>query len=239
MKLYAKSWLSLKNNLLYLPIPMLTDLTTILFILLFGGFYKAATLERYTALFSSAIKAQPADAELKVILYSTLLLFAAIYIAFTLLQSVSWYWSYKFCQNKVKFSKILKNYARYNLLWVFLFMIVTVIHKLALINDTFTGGLGPDNSTINGVASIFYFIVIYFALVSYLMLPLKIGLKKGNIIIPVLFLIWVTYLVLDYIALLAGSVSQILGIVVSMLILLPIFIWARVYLILAMKEVLK
>lgn len=237
MKLYTKSWSLLKDNLRYLPIPMLTDLLTLTFILFLANFYKFVTIERFSALLTSAVQAQPAGNELQFIILSTLILYMAIYISFTLLQSVSWYWSYKFCKIQLKFSKILKHYALYNLIWTVLLLIITVIHKLLLISDTFVGG--DNNAAITAVAGIFYFIIFYLAIISYLMQPLKTGIKKGNIIIPVLFLIWVTYQVLDYFAFLSGSISQILGVVVSMFILLPIFVWARNYLILAMKEVLK
>lgn len=236
MRLYAKSWLALKNNIFLLPIPMLADLLTIVLLLYFNMIYRNTTIQHYSNLFISTMQAQPAASELASIIASTLLLYTAIYIVYTLLQSASWYWSYKFCNLSHTFLNILKHYSLYNILWLVLLMAVTVLNKLLLINSTFAG---VQPKLITPISGIFYFIISYFAIVSYLMQPVKTGIKKGNIIISVLFLIWVTYLVLDYFAFLSGNISQIMGIIVSMLILLPFFSWARIYLILAMKEVLK
>ncbi len=184
---FFRSFKIIKENGLYIFLPMLTDLlfifaygfiTSPIFTKIIEYFYKSASLVTQASGNIDALAKTPslwgviesagAASYTKSFILLLLIALAAVYIIYCFFMGISWCFCYRMAGKKHDFTDFVINFAKVNLFWLILF----VIYFIASFVFDFVTTLAQvradqivDKRSI--VLSIFLLLIVYFANISY------------------------------------------------------------------------
>lgn len=169
------------------------------------------------------------------------IIFALIaYVLYCLFQGFIW----KFCFNfgkKEKYLPYIKRFFLVNLFWYPFFILFIFINFFFSYIDIVGQRMEPNSIFFLGkLTNIVLLAILYFAFISYVMIDkykvwksirrsFKIGFREFLWMILIYLIIGGTFLVINYLLILVGKISFILVISLGIVIVIPLMIWARIF----------
>jgi hypothetical protein len=236
---YLNSWKKLIRSPMELPFPVLIDIAT-LFLLVFF-------IDMYALMIGGPIQQALVDlANPKIdgifgpianILLLTLVFYFAIYLVWTVLQTLSFNHALNLSGNKVKYSEQLKRNALHNLLWIGILFIINSGQDILLFINTMVKKMLFNQDFLFYLGYFMILILLYFASIGYINYSPKLGIKKAKVIIPVFLMIIVTFIGIDLILKLLFMLhgSPAVNLISGLVLLFPAITWARLFLITSIK----
>ncbi len=170
-------------------------------------------------------------------------LYILLYAILSFLQPVAWKIAHKLAYNaKDKYRKFMKHFLRINIYLIVLLALINLYQDVFYTINTITGII-VINKTFLYVSYISLLVVLlYIAVISYSkLLPIKASIifaaKNLLKLVPSLLLIALTFIVINYIMIFAAMLHPKLTIILGILLFVPAISFARVYLLLDMKEI--
>jgi hypothetical protein len=181
-----------------------------------------------------------------------LVMLAVFYVCWTLFQGFNWRKSYELVHKdqKINLFHFYKRFAVVSLVFFLGFGIIVygLLQLLLLSMQSFLSGAGK------AIASVFVylmmFLLIYLLSTSYALIgkqsikdSLKktfvIGYRKAVVLVPVFVLVLLLFYIAANLVILASVLSQLFGLLIALLLILPLIVWSRIYLIHTIKKLEK
>ncbi len=242
----------------YIFIPITIDL---LFILSYGflvDFFISNIKEKAVALIETGksllysgglIKGLMSNNETLAIILNVLGLMVVMYVQYCIFQGLAWRFSKKFVNEKVHYFTYIKKFFLINILW-FVFFFVIEIADYARRLLIYLRGLDFTTNFFSILLLFLLFVVIYFAFISYALISkykvmqsikrcFSLGIKKIKLFLLVHLIIFVVFLIINYLLSLVYKINFTLMIILGLILVSPSFTWARVFLNLVVGKVDK
>lgn len=176
-------------------------------------------------------------------------LILSIYVVFVLLQGASWRISHIIAGKRASFNQYARQFFFLNIFWFFIFIVYEVVSLImdygALLAQRFYN-VEPSK----GIFSmIFILVLLHFTFISYCLIgrfnvlkiikkSFSVGIKKLYQLIPAYLVILIVYLLLDRLVLpTVNLIHPYVFIIVGIILVLPAYTWARVYLNLVVNDI--
>ena len=172
------------------------------------------------------------------------MLFATILVCYSIFQGIAWGMSMKIV-HPIKLSKYIKSFLTLNAVWIFGFIIAhffslwVSFHELAAVR---IGTKAP--MLLIGLKYIVWILLGYFAFISYCLIGEKhsgikqafiVGKTKFNELLTPIFCLLVLGFVLELVLRTAFRISSWAGIIAGVVIVLPVFVYGRIVMKLAIQ----
>lgn len=260
LDLLPVSLLKTKENILQLSFPLLSDL---LFLFLYGFFvigfiaYNVAVQlfkfgveitksSQMPSTFSQMILQENAKPVLIKAFIFILLMVVITYILYCIFQGFSWWYCRKISglKKQPKLKNYIKEFYKVNILWFVLFVIYIFI---SFLRDLMNGGEKSEPSIF---MIMIFFVVLYFVLVSYSLLPkirgianikksFSIGIKKIADILPAYIIIFIVFLIIELLLNYSLKISNTLFVFAGVFLLMPAVSWLRVYFMVIVENLIE
>ncbi len=172
------------------------------------------------------------------LIVATVLFYLVLYIVWTGLQSVSWWKAFGISGSKISYKKLLKRFAKWNILWIIIAAVINTLHDALSIVNSLANELFFNQAFVDWFFVVVGVVLAYFLLVSYInRKPFVIGVKKANIIIPACLFIGLSMTVVHHMMVFGSIIHPMFNIVMAVVLFLPAVTWAKIYLIINIKEV--
>ena len=230
----------IKNNILRLSFPLLSDL---LLIFLYGFMITGFIAEIITnEMIKYGIEVSKAQGNFlneagKPILVKILLLILAMilitYILFVIFQSISWWYCRRISKLKEKgFFDYFREFCKINIFW---FIVIVVYNIISYLNGLLSRSESPSI-----ILNVIFLALLYLALISYSLLPeikgfanirktFSYGIKKISTIMPAYLIALLVFFVINIILTLSLKIGNLLFILLGVFLLIPTISWMRIY----------
>jgi hypothetical protein len=171
-----------------------------------------------------------------------------VYILYCIFQGFMWKYSMSLNGEKKSYLPYIKKFFLVNSFWYILFLIYIIIDFFVSYVDLVAQRI--DNSgafLFSRITNIMLLVILYFAFISYIILDkhsswksivlsFKLGLKKFWVIILGYVFISVLLIMANYILILASNLHIVFVILLGIFIVIPLLIWARIFLTKVVKQ---
>lgn len=168
-------------------------------------------------------------------------LILVVYVLYCLFHGIIWRYCMGLNGKGTGYMAYIKRFFLVNILWYILYIFIYLIYFFLFYIDTVGRRINPSGFYFISVIPIFFLlVVVYFALISYVLIyrnnawksirkSIKIGILRSYPLIGNMFLLIIFFFVLNYFLYLLSLVSFVLLVIGGIVILMPMLVFARVY----------
>lgn len=252
---FFQSFKAIKNKKLYILYPVLIDL---LFILGYGfvvGFFITNIQEKAVDLIQTGksilysgglLKGLLTNDQTLSIILNVIVLMVLMYIQYCIFQGITWRFAKKFVEKDVSFFSYLKKYFLVNIFWFLLFFLVQIADYARRLLVHLRG----EELNVTAFYYFLLFVIMYFAFISYTLITkykiieaikrsFNLGIKKIRIFLLMYLIIFILFLIINLLLILASKINFTLMIILGILLAGPAYTWARVFVNLVVGKVDK
>lgn len=262
----TNSFSQLRKNIIYLPFAVLTDILFLLVYGFTAGVVMNKILTYIQAIglnaiknsagksisqltFSGILSSPETSRYFMKIIFLYLILILIIYLVYSIFSGISWKLSNRIAiEDKISYYNYVKKFAKLNLFWI---IFIIVYHPVSLFSSlirVLSSKTGSNTFPIifSSLVLLFLVLIAYFMFISYALISskakkiisqsFKLGIKKIKCIFPMYLIISLVFLIIELI-LRFLSENFIFMLIAGIVLAIPAFTWARVYIILTINKV--
>jgi hypothetical protein len=258
----------LKKNPFYLVLPILLDIIFLLSIGFSGNYLTKQAMpffERYAALQSMQLQANlintnnPTEflninAEIMQVFTKIVSIFAKVILAIVVLwiifQGLNWILASKATKKKISYLKFYRNFSILTFLWLIFFGTISAFFIKFTARSALTQSILLSSPIVNLITIFFLIITTYLLFIGYsncyqnklkevFIKIYKIGFIKFKSTIPAFLIIFILFLIINFVLKLLSSLNPSITIVIGMFLIMPLLSFSRVYLINCLEKVKK
>ncbi|HIH43427.1 TPA: hypothetical protein HA246_07355 [Candidatus Woesearchaeota archaeon] len=185
---------------------------------------------------------KPQSNAILILIIAFIVLYILLYAILSLLQPVAWKIAHKLAYNtKETYKKVTMHFLRINIYLILLLASINLYQDVFYTINTITGIIVINKTFLNISYQSMLVLLLYLATISYSkLLPIKASIsfaaKRFLKLFPALLVIALTFVAINYIMVFAAKLHPGLTIILGILLFAPAISFARVYLLLAVKE---
>ncbi|MBS3157966.1 hypothetical protein J4206_01625 [Candidatus Woesearchaeota archaeon] len=186
---------------------------------------------------------KPQSNAVLILIIAFIVLYISLYLILSFLQPIAWKIAHKLVYNaKENYSKLAKYFLRINIYLILLLALINLYQDVFYTINTITGITVINKTFLNISYQSMIILLLYITVISYSKLlsikaSIRFAAKKILKLFPALLLIALTFVAINYIMVFAAKLHPGLTIILGILLFAPAITFARVYLLLNLKEI--